>query len=83
MSKQMSRTTIHAINSALLFSAGGKYEKPEVRPWQYVQMEYERVGLIPPVNIPRFSTVEDAQIWMCLDSRYNTRMRENTWQQAV
>ena len=83
MSKQMSRTTIHAINSALLFSAGGNYEKPEVRPWQYVQMEYERVGLIPPVNIPRFSTVEDAQIWMCLDSRYNTRMRESTWQQAV
>ena len=83
MSKQMSRTTIHAINSALPFSAGGKYETPEVRPWQYVQMEYERVGLIPPVNIPRFSTVEDAQIWMCLDSRYNTRMRESTWQQAV
>ena len=83
MSKQMSRSTIHAINSALLFSAGGKYEAPEMRPWQFVQMEYERVGLIPPVSVPRFETVEDAQIWMCLDSRYNNRMRESTWQQAV
>ena len=83
MSRQMSRSTIHAINSALLFSAGGKYETPEMRPWQFVQMEYERVGLIPPVNVPRFESVEDAQIWMCLDSRYNTRMRESTWLQAV
>ena len=83
MSKQMSRSTIHAINSALLFSAGGKYETPEMRPWQFVQMEYERVGLIPPASVPRFDTIEDAQIWMCLDSRYNNRMRESTWQQAV
>ena len=83
MSRQMSSSKIHAINSALLFTAGGKYEAPGIRPWQYVQMEYERVGLAAPVNVPRFETVEDAQIWMCLDSRYNTRLRECSWQQAV
>ena len=83
MSKPMSASTIRTINSALLFTAGGKYESPEIRPWQAVQMEYERVGLIPPVNVPRFDTVEDAQIWMCLDSRYNMRLRESQWQQAV
>ena len=83
MSKQMSASTIRTINSELLFSAGDKYESPEIRPWQVVQMEYERVGLIPPVNVPRFDTVEDAQIWMCLDSRYNMRLRESLWQQAV
>ena len=83
MSRQMSSSTIHAINSALLFTAGGKYEAPGIRPWQYVQMEYERVGLPAPVNVPRFETVEDAQIWMCLDSRYNTRLREISWPQAV
>ncbi len=83
MSRQMSMQTIHTINSALLFSAGGKYEIPEMRPWQFVQMEYERVGLAAPVNIPRFETIEDAQIWMCLDSRYNTRLRESAWPQAV
>lgn len=83
MSKQMSTATIHKINSALLFTSGGKYETPEIRPWQVVQMEYEKVGLIPPMNIPRFETAEDAQIWMCLDSRYNMRLRESLWQQAV
>ena len=83
MSRQMSRSTIHAINSALLFTAGGKYEAPGIRPWQYVQMEYERVGLSAPVNVPRFENVEDAQIWMCLDSRYNSRLRECSWPQAV
>ncbi len=80
MSKPMSSSTIHAINSALLFSAGEKYEAPEIRPWQAIQMEYERVGLMPPANIPQFGTVEDAQIWMCLDSRYNVRLRESSWQ---
>ena len=83
MSRQMSSSTIHAINSALLFTAGGTYEKPELRPWQFVQMEYERVGLAAPASMPRFETVEDAQIWMCLDSRYNTRLRESAWKQAV
>ena len=83
MRKQMSINTVRAINSALLFTAGGKYDAPEIRPWQMVQMEYERVGLVPPVNVPRFETMEDAQIWMCLDSRYNMRLRESQWQQAV
>lgn len=76
MSNPMSMDTIRAINSALLFAAGGKYEKPEIRPWQAIQMEYERVGLVPPAGMPRFETVEDAEIWMCLDSRYNARLRE-------
>jgi len=83
MSRHMNLNTIHTINSALLFTAGGKYEAPEIRPWQAVQMEYERVGLAAPANVPRFETVEDAQIWMCLDSRYNHRLRESSWPQAI
>ena len=83
MSRLMNTDTIRAINSALLFTAGGKYENPEIRPWQYVQMEYERVGLVPPAGMPRFSSVEDAEIWMCLDSRYNNRLRETAWAMAV
>ena len=81
--KQMSASTIKAINEALYFTSNRKYEKPEIRPWQYVQMEYERVGLAAPAAMPRFASVEDAQIWMCLDSRYNTRLRESAWKQAV
>ena len=76
MSKAMNPDTIHAINSALLFTSKGAYEKPEMRPWQYVRMEYDRVGLVPPAGQPDFRTVEDAEIWMCLDSRYNCRLRE-------
>ena len=83
MSKMMSSSTIRAINTALLFTAAGEYEKPEIRPWQAVQMEYERVGLVPPAVLPRFESVEDAEIWMCLDSRYNSRLKENSWRQAV
>jgi len=76
MSKAMNPETIRAINNALLFAGGGAYEKPEMRPWQYVQMEYERVGLVPPAGVPDFKTIEDAEIWMCLDSRYNCRLRQ-------
>ncbi len=83
MSRMMSTDTIRAINSALLFTAKDRYEQPEVRPWQYVQMEYERVGLLPPFGMPRFATVEDAEIWMCLDSRYNARLRETAYALAV
>jgi len=83
MSRTMNRNTVRAINSALLFTAGGNYEAPEIRPWQYVRMEYERVGLTPPASMPDFRTVEDAEIWMCLDSRYNGRLRETAWRQAV
>ena len=81
--KMMNAATIKAINQALLFNSKEPYERPEVRPWQYVQMEYERVGLVPPAGMPRFETVEDAEIWMCLDSRYNARLREAAWQMAV
>ena len=83
MSRQMRIETVRAINNALLFAAGRKYESPEIRPWQYVQMEYERVGLIPPAGIPQFKSIEDAEIWMCLDSRYNNRLKEAAWPQAV
>lgn len=47
-----------------------------VQPWQYVLMEYARVGLQPPMTIPEFATREDAEIWMCLDIRYNRRLKE-------
>ena len=83
MNHAMNDQIIHAINSALFFSSGEKYEKPEMRPWQYVQMEYERVGMMPPVVTPDFESLEDAQIWMCLDAEYNTRLRERDWLQAV
>ena len=85
MSKMMNMNTVRTINSARLFAAGGKKEAPEMRPWQTVCMEYDRVGLVPPANMPRFRTAEDAEIWMCLDSRYNHRLRETAfgWQQAV
>ena len=79
----MKTGTIKKINEALQFIAAGDYEEPEIRPWQYVQMEYERVGLMPPVNTPAFDSMEDAQIWMCLDAEYNTRLRERTWLKAV
>ena len=77
--KMMDSTTIRAINEALYFTSGGEYEKPEIRPWQYIQMEYERVGVVPPTRVPSFDSIEDAQIWMCLDGHYNARMREVAW----
>lgn len=79
----MNTQTIRRINQALYFTVSGEYEKPEIRPWQYVQMEYERVGLMPPAEIPAFASMEDAQIWMCLDARYNMRLREHIRPQAV
>ena len=51
-------------------------DRPELCPWQYVQMEYDRVGLPAPLDIPDFETKEDAEIWLCLDMRYNRRLRE-------
>ena len=83
MSRQLNVQTIRTINTTLLFTAGGLYEVPEIRPWQYVQMEYGRVGLMPPSDMPQFKSVEDAEIWMCLDSRYNSRLKETAWPQAV
>ena len=72
----MSEQTIRRINEVLYFTTAGEYEKPALRPWQYVQMEYEKVGMMPPADIPDFSSIEEAQIWMCLDAEYNTRLRE-------
>ena len=53
-----------------------KPSRLELRPWQYVVMQYHRVGLQAPLNIPDFDSLEDADIWMCLDMQYNRRMRE-------
>ena len=77
--KLMNSSVIKAINEALYFSTNKKYEKPEIKPWQYVQMEYERVGITPPVQMPLFETIDDAQIWTCLDGNYNARLREVAW----
>ena len=79
----MKPQTIRQINQALIFTAGGEHEAPGIRPWQYVQMEYERVGMMPPADTPAFETLEDAQIWMCLDAEYNIRLREREWLRAV
>ena len=50
----MNKETVKQINQALAFITAGKYEQPEIRPWQYVQMEYERVGMMPPMSMPAF-----------------------------
>lgn len=55
---------------------GQQSQRPALRPWQYVVMEYQRVGLPAPMEIPNFESFEDADIWMCLDMRYNRRLRE-------
>ena len=79
----MKESIIRRINTALLFAGGEPAEQQPMRPWQYVQMEYERVGLVPPAVIPDFASMEDAQIWMCLDRRYNNRLLAERYQQAV
>ena len=79
----MKTGTIKKINEALQFIAAGDYEEPEIRPWQYVQMEYSRVGMPVPARTPEFETVDDAQIWMCLDREYNNRLREVSYAAAV
>ena len=76
MMNRMNPETIRNINSRLFFSTGtGRGQEQELRPWQYVQMEYERMGLMPPAYIPRLESMEDAEIWMCLDERVNRRIR--------
>ena len=79
----MNEQTIRHINEALLFTLDLEYERPDIRPWQYVQMEYERVGMISPAYIPAFESVDEAQIWMCLDAAYNARLREMDRRKAV
>ena len=76
MMNRMNPETIRNINSRLFFSAGAaRGQEQELRPWQYVQMEYERMGLTPPAVIPPLESMEDAEIWMCLDARVNRAMR--------
>ncbi len=72
---RMDPETIRKINQAVYFMSREPYEAPEMKPWQVVTMEYERVNLLPPSDMPRFASMEDAEIWMCLDSRYNSRVR--------
>ena len=43
--KMMNAATIKAINQALLFNSRFPFERPEVRPGQFVEMEDSRVGL--------------------------------------
>ena len=74
--KRMSDETIRRINAGVFFNSAAPREKQEIRPWQYVQMAYDQVGVKAPREMPRFRDVEEAEIWMCLDSRYNTRLRE-------
>ena len=75
----MQMNTIQEINARLFFSSGDVRPSAQERPWQYVQMEYDRMGLPAPSAVPQLNTVEDAEIWLCLDERYNRglRMRES------
>ena len=83
---RLSEETIAKINSALFFQYDRNFKAPDMKPWQYVLMEYDRVNLAAPARIPQLNTMEDAQIWMCLDERYNARLRmaemQNTYQSA-
>ena len=81
--KMMDTATVQAINRGVYFRAGRNQERPEIRPWQYVRMEYEKVGMVPPVSTPDFDSVEEAQIWMCLDRSYNVRLKETAYPIAV
>ena len=72
---RMDLETIREMNARLFFQSGLGKPSREVRPWQYVEMEYSRMGLTPPSSVPQLATREDAEIWMCLDARVNNRMR--------
>ena len=67
--------TVREINSRLLFQSGTGERTRDVRPWQYVEMEYRSMGIVPPAEIPPLNTLEDAEIWMCLDERVNRTLR--------
>ena len=77
---RMDYRTIQEMNTRLLFQSGSRKRDAAVRPWQYIQMEYSYMGIIPPADIPPLASIEDAEIWMCLDERVNRslRMRENS-----
>jgi len=79
---RLSEETIAKINSALFFQYNRNEPRPEMKPWQYVLMEYDRTNLPAPARIPTLNSMEDAQIWMCLDERYNARLRMAELQSA-
>ena len=78
----MDAKTVRDINSRLFFGSAGAWGSPEIRPWQYVEMEYGRMGLSTPQQVPPMESIEDAQIWMCLDERVNRTMRMRERQMA-
>ena len=80
---RLNQKTIEMINNGVYFRSRKMYEAPPVRPWQYVLMEYQRVGLTPPLNIPDFESMEQAEFWMCLDERYNARLKQMAMPVAV
>ena len=77
---RMNADMVQEINRRLFFGSGNVKMKSELKPWQYVEMEYRRMGLTPPSRIPALDSLEDADIWMCLDERvnYSLRMRETS-----
>ncbi len=80
---RLSQQTIEMINNAVYFRSRKTRVAPPLRPWQYVLMEYQRVGLTPPQDIPAFESMEQAEFWMCLDQRYNLRLKELSAMQAL
>lgn len=74
-SQGLTMDQIVRINAGRYFQSGGKRPEATLRPWQYIDMEYRRLGLTPPAYIPPLETVEDAEIWMLLDTRVNHSLR--------
>ena len=72
---RMNAETVQEINRRLFFGSGNVKMKSELKPWQYVEMEYERIGLRAPADVPDLESQEDADIWMCLDDRVNRILR--------
>ena len=79
MQERMDAKTVQEINSRLFFGSGNAKTASELKSWQYVEMEYDRMGLRAPADVPELESREDAEIWMCLDARVNriVRMRES------
>ena len=72
---RMNPDMIRDINTRLFFRSGGVKPVRELRSWQYVEMEYRRIQVTPPSYVPPLESMEDAEIWMCLDERVNSRLR--------
>ena len=79
MHDRMDKKTVRDINSRLFFGSGKAGTDTEIKAWQYVEMAYERIGLRAPADVPELESLEDVEIWMCLDARVNRimRMRES------